>query len=466
MRQSTHEDQRDFFSALAPKRERDATKQKTYYEDRRRWLTRLLPKDASIIEVGCGTGLSLANLPQTKKTGLDFSPAMIAVATVRDPKSTYIVDDLLTLQHRSSYDYVLLLDTINFVSDVEIALINIRSCLCHEHTRIVITYYNFLWQPLFLFAEFLGWKTRFPEQNWLRRTDIVNLLQLTGYEVVQTGERILCPIGIPLLATFCNRYLVSLPFFRLFALVKDVIARPVYHERQEKSVSIISAVRNERGNIRPIIEAMPELGTHTELIFIEGHSTDGTWEEIQRAMAEYRGPLTIKGIKQTGKGKANALHEGIAESHGELLFIYDGDFTVHPSELTKMYDGFATGRAEFINTSRLIYPLEEGSMRILNLIGNKTFSMLFSWLFSQNLSDVLSPVKALQKRDYSAVETRLDPFGDFDFFLGAGSKQLKMREVPVHYLERTYGTTKIRRFHHGWLLLKMCLFGAKKLKWI
>lgn len=391
---------------------------------------------------------------------------MIEIAKNRDPKSTYLVDDLLTLQHATTYDYVLLLDTINFVSDVEIALKNIRTNLCHDHTRIIMTYYNFLWYPIFLVAEFLGWKTKFPEQNWLRRADIHNLLELAGFDVVQTGERVLLPLRFPLLATFCNRFLVSLPFFRMFALVKYVIARPRILQRKERTVSIISAVRNERGNIRPIINAMPNLGTRTELIFIEGHSTDGTFEEMLSVATEYRGPLTIKTLKQTGKGKANALHEGIAQSSGDLLFIYDGDFTVHPSELMKMYDCFAEGHAEFINTSRLIYPLEQGSMRILNLIGNKSFSVLFSWLFSQNLSDVLSPVKALFRRDYSAVETRMDPFGDFDFFLGAGSKQLDMREIPVHYLERTYGTTKIRRFHHGWLLLKMCFFGAKKLKWI
>lgn len=185
-------------------------------------------------------------------------------------------------------------------------------------------------------AEFLGWMTRFPEQNWLRRSDIANLLQLTDFEVVQTDERILYPVSLPLLATFCNRYLVSLPFFRLLALVKYVIARLVQHERTESTVSVISAVRNERGNIRPIINAMPNLGTATELIFIEGHLTDGTWEEIQSTIGEYRGALKIKGLRQTGKGKANALHEGIAVSTGDLLFIYDGDFTVHPSELTKM----------------------------------------------------------------------------------------------------------------------------------
>lgn len=437
-----------------------------YYRDRSRWLTRFVRPDASVIEVGCGTGLSLSELPNRRKTGLDFSPEMIRLAKEADPNTNYSVDDVLHLGHTETYDYVLLLDTINFVSDVQQSLKEIRSKLCHDRTRLIVTYYNFLWQPLFIVAEALGFKTKFPEQNWLNRSDIDNLLGLTGFEAVQHGERVLCPAGIPLLAPLCNKYLVSLPFFRAFALVKYVVARPVTRLRREYSVTVLSAVRNEKGNIRRIIDAMPAMGTTTELLFIEGGSTDGTWEEIEQAVRDYKGPVSIRGLKQSGKGKANALHDGVTASVGELLFIYDGDFTVHPSELPKLYDAFAENSAEFINASRLVYPLEEGAMRLLNLLGNMSFSILFSWLFAQRLVDVLSPVKGLLRDDYPAVATRLDPFGDFDFFLGAGSRQRKMSEVPVHYLERVYGTTKIRRFHHGWLLLKMCVFGARKLKWI
>ncbi len=462
---SSHSD-RQFFDTLAPRRAQDVRRHRVYYADRLKWLKRFIRHDASIIELGCGTGATLAHLPHARKTGIDFSPAMIELARSHDKTSEYFVDDIQSLHYAKTYDYVLLLDTVNFLTDVQLAFRQIREKLCHSGTHLIITHYNFLWQPLFLIAEKLGWKTKFPEQNWLSRNDIRNLLQMTGFDVIEYGERLLFPLSIPLLSRFCNKYLISLPFFRAFALVKYVVARPLPTERIEQSVTIVSAVRNEKGNISQIVSAMPSIGTATELIFIEGHSVDGTWEEIERVIAEYKGPVTVRGMKQTGTGKANALHCGLLASTNDIIIVYDGDYTVHPSELPKMYDVLADGKAEFVNASRLVYPMEQGSMRILNLFGNKMFSVLFSWLFSQKLVDVLSPLKAFSRFHYQYMTSRRDPFGDFDLFLGGAEQQLKMMEVPVHYLARSYGTTKIRRFHHGWLLLCMCLFGAKRIKWI
>jgi SAM-dependent methyltransferase len=457
---------RAFFDQLAPKRARDARRHGEFYRDRVRWLSRILRHDASVVDVGCGVGSILAKLPHTKKTGIDFSPQMIERAKEHDHGSNYIVDDVEQLSYAQLCDAVLLLDTINFLQDIESALSGIRAKLCHERTRLVITSYNFLWQPIFLLGELLRWKTRFPEQNWLQRSDIENLLVLTGFEVVERGQRILCPFYVPLLSHFCNTYLSQLPLLRLFCMVQTTIARPLPQHRTEYSVTVLSAVRNEKGNIQKIADMIPAMGSHTELLFAEGHSTDGTWEEIERIAREHKGPVQIRGVKQPGTGKADALHCGARASHGDIIIVYDGDFTVHPGELPKLYDALSSGRAEFVNASRLVYPLAEGAMRLLNLIGNKVFSMLFSWLFSQHLTDSLSPVKAFFRADYERMHTRMDPFGDFDFFLGGSQQHLKMREIPVHYLPRTYGQTKIRRFHHGWLLFKMFLHGAKKLRWI
>ncbi len=456
---------RQYFDQLAAHRARDARRHRTYYRDRDRWLRQLIRPEMSVIEVGCGTGLALAPLPNMKKVGLDFSPEMIQCARKADPLTDYRVDDAERLEHQGTYDYVLLLDTINYLSDVQAALEQIHARLCHNRTRLVITHYNFLWQPLFWLGETLGYKTRFPEQNWLSRADIVNLLDLTGFEPVQTGGRVLLPVGIPLIEPFCNRVLASLPLFRSLCLVKTIIARPRPTGRASKTVTVLSAVRNERGNIEPIAKAMPKMGLRTELLFVEGHSSDGTWEEIERVSALSWPGLTVRGIKQPGRGKADALHCGAAASAGDIIVIYDGDFTVHPSELPKLIDVLETGKGEMVNASRLVYPLEQGAMRFLNLLGNKTFSLIFSWLFSQKLVDTLSPVKAFFRADYRRMDSRMDPFGDFDFFLGAAEQQLKMREVPVRYLERTYGVTKIRRFHHAWLLMRMFFHGARKLKW-
>ncbi len=454
------------FDTIARVRARDARRHRTYYRDRETWLNNIIRPDASVLELGCGTGLTLAKLPNKRKTGIDYSPAMIDEAKTNDPTSTYECDDISSLRHRERYDYVLLLDTINFLHDIQAGLQEIRAHVCQEDSRIIVTYYNFLWQPLFLIGEWFGWKTKFPEQNWLGRQDVTNLLLLSDFDIVSHGERLLCPIGIPIIHSFLNKFLVSLPFFRMFALVKYVIARPRQHGRQERTVTVLSAVRNERGNIRPIIAAMPQMGLGTEILFIEGGSSDGTWEELTQVMGEQHQSVTVRAMQQSGRGKGAALHEGIAASTGDVLIIYDGDFTVHPSELRKVYDVLTTGRTEFVNASRLVYPLEKGAMRLLNLCGNKIFSTLFTWLFSQPLVDVLSPVKGMLRQHYASVTTRMDPFGDFDFFLGAAARQLQMREVPVHYLERSYGSTKLRPFHHGFALLKMCLAGAKRLKWM
>lgn len=455
-----------YFDALADKRQRDTSRHRVYYDDRVRWLRAIVPAHASVIDLGCGIGSVLSRLPNQEKVGVDLSPAMIDIARQRDVTSTYVTDNVEELTARGTYDYVLLLDTIHYLSDVGSALRSIRNQLCHERTRIVITHYNFLWAPVFLLGQFLGWKTKFPEQNWLSRSAILNLLHIEGFEAVQVGERVICPLSIPFVEPLCNRILASLPILRALCLVRVIVARPVWPERHEYTVTVLSAVRNEKGNIQRIVESMPAMGRSTELLFVEGHSTDGTWEEIQRVLASYSGVLRIRALKQDGVGKANALHSGAAASSGEMIVVYDGDYTVDPQELPQLYEVLADGRCEFVNASRLVYPMQQGAMRLLNLFGNALFSMMFSWLFQQKLVDTLSPVKAFFRRDYRRMDTRFDPFGDFDFFLGAARQQLLMREVPVHYLSRVYGTTKLRPFHHGWILLRLWWRGAKMLRWV
>ncbi len=458
------DDRRQYFDQLASKRSRDARRHAVLYRDRIRWLKSLIPEDASVIDLGCGIGTVLSALPQAHKVGIDFSEKMIEKAKA-DTSSTYDVDTVGALHHSQKHEYVLLLDTINYVPDVQIALEDIRKKLCEDRTRLVITTFNFLWSPIFKVGEWLHIKTRFPAQNWLSYHALENMLSLAGFEVVEHSGRILCPVSIPLIAGFFNRFIATLPVFQRLCMIQTIIARPIPLQHPEHSVTVLSAVRNEKGNVRQIINAMPQFGTKTELLFIEGHSNDGTWEEIQQAILEYNGPLTIRGLKQPGRGKGDALHHGIRESTGDVLVIYDGDYTVHPSELPKLYHALVAGKAECVNASRLMYPMRGEAMPALNLLGNKIFSMMFSWLFGQKIVDVLSPVKAFYRSDYPRMTTRMDPFGDFDVFLGVARQHRKIRETPVHYMERSYGTTKLSPFGHGWLLTKMFFKGARIIKW-
>jgi len=304
--------------------------------------------------------------------------------------------------------------------------------------------------------------------NWLSCQDLWNLLELSGWEIIKTEARILCPVRIPLITTFLNRWVA--PLFPFLCLSIIVIARPRSPvEPTPSSVSVIIPARNEAGNIPAAIARTPVMGAWTELIFIEGNSSDDTWEAIRKVKAENPG-LRIKIGQQSGKGKGDAVRMGYGMAEGDILMILDADLTVPPEDLPKFYDAVAGGSCEFANGSRLVYPMEKKAMQFLNLCANKFFGVAFSWLLSQQVKDTLCGTKVLTRKNYLKIAANrsyfgdFDPFGDFDLLFGADKLNLKIRDIPVRYRDRTYGSTNISRWSHGALLFRMLGFAARKLK--
>ena len=230
-------------------------------------------------------------------------------------------------------------------------------------------------------------------------------------------------------------------------------------------------VRNEAGNIDEIVERVPQMGRFTELIFVEGHSTDDTYAVVQKAIASHS-ELQCHLLRQEGEGKGDAVRLGFARASRDILMILDADLTVQPEDLPRFFEVLVSGKGEFANGVRLVYPMVDQAMRFFNVLGNKFFSLAFSWLLGQPIKDTLCGTKALWKEDYDRIATNreyfgdFDPFGDFDLLLGAAKLQLKIVEVPIRYQARRYGTTNIQRWRHGWMLLKMVVFTAKRLKFI
>lgn len=442
-----------------------------------RYLTALyrfhIPPGLRILELGCGTGDLLAALEPSEGTGVDFSGDMIDTARQRHPHLSFINADVHEVELAGTFDVIILSDLVNDLWDVQ-AVFSRLSQYVTPRTRICINFYSHLWEHPLMLAQKLGLMTPLLPQNWLTVEDVANLLELSGFQVVKKSDELLLPLGLWPLSKLCNRWLARLWPFRYADMVHFMIARPQPVKgagERKPTVSVIVAARNEEGNIPAIFERVPQMGGGTELILVEGNSGDDTWGAIQRVMPLYPG-LNPRAFRQPGKGKGDAVRVGFNEARGDILMILDADMTVPPEDLPRFYDAIATGTGEFINGVRLVYPMEEKAMRFLNLLGNKFFSLAFSWLLGQPIKDTLCGTKVLWKSDYERIAANrgyfgdFDPFGDFDLLFGAARLNLKHVEIPIRYRERTYGDTNISRFSHGLLLLRMVAFAARKIKFV
>jgi SAM-dependent methyltransferase len=472
---ASKENIRSYFNDTAGRRAYWKKRNRYYHRALERYFGFVIPAGARVLEIGCGTGDLLASVKPAYGAGIDFSPAMIDLAASKYPNLHFYTADVEESEWNAAgitgtFDYIILSDLLHILWDTQKALKQVAR-YCHSGTRIVIANYNFLWEPLLRLAELTRLKQRSPNSNWLSHHDIFRLLEIESFEVIGNFRKILLPFYVPVLNWIFNRFLVNLPLVDNLGLVNFVIARPVTYKKQEHSVSIIVPARNEKGNIENAILRTPAFGTFQEFIFVEGNSADNTYEEMLRVQQAYPAHrITI--MRQSGKGKGNAVREGFDAATGDILMILDADLTTPPEELPKFYHALADGKGEFINGCRLVYPMEKEAMRFLNLLANKFFGWFFSYLLGQRLKDTLCGTKVLFKNDYEKISRNrayfgeFDPFGDFDLLFGAAKLNLKITEVLVRYKERTYGSTQISRFRHGWLLLKMSFFAAGKIKFI
>jgi len=488
----------DFFDRAATTRSKGRRRYRYFYRLMENYLGFYVPEGSSVLVVGCGTGELLDALKPAHGVGVDISPRMIEEAKRNFPQYEFLTADVEKLEFSRTFDVVIFSDVIGYLDDIQSTLDRVRS-LCRPDTRVMITYFNIFWQFPLLLAERLRLKLRSPYFAWLDPDDIANLLDLAGYDIIRKNKKILFPVWIPLLSWLLNFILANLPIIRQMCLLEIVSARvkpagaacppepramdtgtavsPGGRRRagatsdDTQSVTVLIPTRNERGNIAAALERLPRFGSHQEIMFVDGHSTDGTLEEIERQAAEHP-EMDIRWFTQDGKGKGDAVRKGFANAKGDILMILDADLTVPPEELPKFYDAIVEGKGEFINGSRLVYPMEDRAMRFLNVLGNKFISVVFTWLLDQRFKDTLCGTKVLTRENYAKVAAGrhyfgdFDPFGDFDLIFGAAKLNLKITEVPIRYRERTYGSTNISRFAHGWILLKMCVYAYKKIKMI
>jgi len=442
-----------------------------YYNDLKSFIKFNVEENSKVLEIGSGTGELLDSIKPSKGVGIDLSLEAIKIAQERFPHLEFYQADIdKEINFSKMFDYVIISDLIGSLEDVQKSFINIKK-VCQPRTRIIVNQYNNLWWPILKIGELLNIKTKQPYYNWLDGAAVKNCFDLAGYEIIKHGHRLLFPKYFPVISWLFNKILANLPLIKKLCLIEYFILRLKQNNvDKEYSVSVIIPARNEKGNIESAVKRIPEIGNHTEIIFIEGNSTDNTMEEIKRVVEIYQNIRDVKYYIQDGKGKYDAVRKGFAAANGQILMILDADLTVPPEDLLRFYEVIHSGQAEYVQGTRLIYPMEGGAMRFLNFLGNKFFSLAFSWLLEQYITDTLCGTKVLFKSDYKRIEKGrkffgdFDPFGDFDLVFGASKLNLKMIELPIHYKERKYGSTNISRFKHGLILLKMLMVGIKKFK--
>jgi 2-polyprenyl-3-methyl-5-hydroxy-6-metoxy-1,4-benzoquinol methylase len=479
-----------YFEHVATDLDRWGDRNRYYYRDIQKLHQYLVPQGSKVLEVGCGTGSLLAALQPSLGVGIDFAPSTIAIAQGKYQNSPELHFHCLDAEMIAAadlgsekFDFVLLAGVLGYLSDIQSVLDRLQ-VFCHPRTRIIFSFHNYQWEGLLHLAELIGQRRPQPPQNWLSMADVINLMMVTGYSPVRIGRRFLFPKWIPILANLVNRYVSQLPIINNLCLTNYAIARPTISSTSETianyAVTVVIPARNEAGNIQAAIDRMPALGKHTEIIFVEGHSQDNTWEEIQRVVADAqkkdenndKPQFSFKTFQQKGKGKADAVRLGFAEATGDILMILDADLTVQPEELPQFVKAIALGRGEFINGSRLVYPRSGKAMPWLNTLANKFFAIAFSYLLGQSLKDTLCGTKVLWRTDYERIVANrsyfgdFDPFGDFDLLFGAAKLGLHIVEVPVRYQPRSYGQSNIAHFREGLVLLRMCSYAAKKIKFL
>lgn len=380
------------------------------------------------------------------------------------------IDELTPSRDDESRAVVLCNGTFNFSTDIQGLLLELHPRL-QRGDRIVSVCYNPYLEWLYRLANAVGLRRGALPTTFVTRTALDNLARLGGYEVVRHRPIGFCPFRLFGLGSLINSLLAMVPLVRWLALVSVVVLRPLKPATRRPSLSIVIPARNEKGNIEAALQRMPDLGgAELDVIFVEGHSSDGTWEEIQRVLPLHAHKFSVRAFQQTGKGKSDAVRLGFAHARGDLLTILDADLTMPPELLHRFYDAWCAGRADFVNGSRLTYPMEGEAMRFLNRLGNIFFARAVSNVLDARLSDTLCGTKLVTRTDYARmIRWRsdfgdFDPFGDFELLFPAAILGLGNVDVPIAYRARTYGSTNIQRFRHGLMLLKMTLIGLFRVR--
>jgi hypothetical protein len=464
------EARRAFQDAVAPHRDDWVRSNEYFYEGLKRLLQFIVEPGKRVLAVRCQTGHLLASVKPSYGVGVEIGEVMVGIASELHPGLHFVRGEPENLSLGEKFDYILF-DYIFDTVDILRAFESIREH-CTADTRLIIFNYNQLWEPILEVASRVGLRSKLVEPNWVSENDIRGFLKLAGFRPVRVHRRFLFPKWLPLFSWVLNNFLGRLPGVRRMCLMQVMVAPPLPKPVREEdlTVSVVVPCRNERGNVASAVERIPQMGRDTEILFCDDKSTDGTPEEVRRMQRQYP-EKNIRLIEGPGICKAENVWTGFRAARGDVLMILDADLSVMPEELPMFLRALASRQGDFVNGSRLVYPMQQNAMKFMNMVGNKVFGLLFSFLLDQRIKDTLCGTKVLWRKDWLSIEKNLgtwgikDLWGDYELLFGASKLHLDIVEVPVHYQERIHGVTKMTRvFRNGLRMLRICWYAWLRLE--
>ena len=417
-------------------------------------IMRLIPEEKS--------ALSLVN----SKSSFRNHPSSLETILV-DPEVGLNIESIAFKNKK--YKTIILTDLFEVSTDI-LELLSMVNKLLGKDGIIVICSINQKWNRILNLFERLNLKDENQKRLFINSTIVLNIAKVTGLEFVTQRNKQIFPFKMLGLGSLINNILEILffPFsfgIRIYSILNQ---QEKFNEEKKYSKSIIIPAKNEEKNLKPLLNQIPKLEEDHEIILAIGDSEDKTYEVAKEIKEARCWPFEVKVIKQTGKGKANAVWEAVEEASKEVIIILDADISVNPETIVQFNSVIDTGKASFVNGTRLIYGMESGAMRIVNNLGNRIFQYIVSIIIGQKITDSLCGTKVFFRKDFNKIKLwkelvqMKDPFGDFDMIFTAGYFGLKILEIPVRYQARVYGVTQIKRFRDGYKLI-IYLFNSIKI---
>ncbi|MGE0269145.1 MAG: glycosyltransferase [Candidatus Omnitrophota bacterium] len=458
----TKDEVRQHFDKIAPNYDYWKQKNAYYYNTLKAFISQMIPKGSSVLEFGCGTGEILAYMEPSRGVGVDLSEEMLKVARKKFPQYEFIHSPVEDFNLDEKFDYIIMVDIVDHVYDV-MDVFRSAYKFCKPTTKIFLTTINPWWDPILMFMEKINAKMPEGPHNFIERRSLFKVIELMDFSVSYYGHLLLFPKYIPFLSYLANSVGIRLWPFSLLSSTQYLTIQPEPENKTDLGCgcSVIIPCYNEEGNIEDAIRRVPHMGKRTEIVVVNDGSKDGTAAKVRSLQAEFPNLKLIDYSPNRGKGQA--VKAGFDAAEEEIIMILDADISTPPEELPRFFNPLNKGLCQFVNGTRLVYPMEDQAMRMINLFGNKIFGWIMSFITQQNLTDTLCGTKALYKKDFKRIKWGKDKWGDFDLLFGAAKLGSKIMEVPVHYKSRVSGESKMRSFKHGMHLLAACIRGFREL---